>query len=386
MKKLYGLVFSVLCVLLMLSFTAAATETDTPEPIPPEENIIEARAMGDADDDGKVTAGDARMILRYSVALDDFTMANCIYADIDFNNKITAADARLALRISVQLEEKQEYAFEISEITEPTCIDDGYAVAKCQLTGKEITLNTRPNGHTLPDDFLCREEVECPTCKETVFNSSASHDFEYDKSGSTRTCKRCGFSETVVHKHKFSDGKCSCGITAKAALGDYMNKYLKENGKHEEGICYINQYTAPLSYALIYDEARDFSYAYCGFAIEEEGVVVFYDFNYDFEGNMIELMIYTEEGALAYAYGSIKPAKVTETADGDAITIEKFESVPELNGLKAELAGMMEGAVYDSIVWLRRYCADEADFDFTEEAFADFTKVYNYRLDMYPLK
>lgn len=379
MKKFFGLLFTLFCVIFMLSFTAFATQGEAEEPsVPSDENEIITRAMGDVDNDGSVTAADARLILRYAVELESFTAENIIYADTDFNNSITAADARFALRTSVDLEELQEYAFVIVEKTDATCIDDGWVSAKCQLTDKEVSLNNRAYGHSLPENFLCLSEAECKVCKETIINTGVSHDFVYDKQNSTRTCKRCGFSEVVVHKHNFSGGKCTCGITAKAALGDFMNKYVRENGKNMDGYRYVDQYIEPLTYAMFYDEARDFSYAYCGFAVEENGVIIYYDFNFDFEENMVELIMYTEDMGLAYVYGSINPSKVDESANGDAITIKEFDSVPELSGLKGEFRIMMEGAVYDSVIWLREFC-DKADFDFTKEAFADFTKVYNYR-------
>lgn len=54
---------------------------------------------GDADGDGKVTAADARLILRASVGLDDVDLER---GDIDGDGKITASDAREALRMSVE--------------------------------------------------------------------------------------------------------------------------------------------------------------------------------------------------------------------------------------------------------------------------------------------
>ncbi len=63
----------------------------------------DAALMGDVDSDGKITAADARLILRYSVALEKFTQLQRAVSDTDRNNKITAADARNVLRASVNL-------------------------------------------------------------------------------------------------------------------------------------------------------------------------------------------------------------------------------------------------------------------------------------------
>ncbi len=64
------------------------------------------RYFGDVDNDGAVTATDARAALRYSVGLDQFkNQESLIYADVDFDGVITATDARFILRASVELED-----------------------------------------------------------------------------------------------------------------------------------------------------------------------------------------------------------------------------------------------------------------------------------------
>ena len=61
---------------------------------------------GDVDGNGVVQASDARLILRASARLEDFSNNKDIFdrADYDGNGVISAADARMALRTSVQLE------------------------------------------------------------------------------------------------------------------------------------------------------------------------------------------------------------------------------------------------------------------------------------------
>lgn len=54
---------------------------------------------GDADGDGKITAADARLILRASVGLEEVSLDA---GDVDGDGKITAADARQVLRNSVE--------------------------------------------------------------------------------------------------------------------------------------------------------------------------------------------------------------------------------------------------------------------------------------------
>lgn len=53
--------------------------------------------IGDVDGDGKVTASDARLILRAAVGLEDVSLET---GDVDGDGKITSTDARDALRIA----------------------------------------------------------------------------------------------------------------------------------------------------------------------------------------------------------------------------------------------------------------------------------------------
>ncbi len=56
--------------------------------------------IGDANGDGKITAFDARMVLRCSAGIQQYSAAQKARFDVNSDGKITAADARLLLRIS----------------------------------------------------------------------------------------------------------------------------------------------------------------------------------------------------------------------------------------------------------------------------------------------
>lgn len=67
------------------------------------------RCFGDVDNNGDVTAYDARSALRKSVGIEEKAYSNdeaLIYSDVDFDGYIKASDARSILRMSVGLEEK----------------------------------------------------------------------------------------------------------------------------------------------------------------------------------------------------------------------------------------------------------------------------------------
>lgn len=59
---------------------------------------------GDLDSDGKVTAADARLLLRASAGLHSVSGAYFIAADVNMDGKITAADARKTLRVSATID------------------------------------------------------------------------------------------------------------------------------------------------------------------------------------------------------------------------------------------------------------------------------------------
>ena len=64
------------------------------------------RFFGDINDDGVVSAADARAALRHAVALELITgTEDLLYADVDFDGTINAADARLILRMAVGIDE-----------------------------------------------------------------------------------------------------------------------------------------------------------------------------------------------------------------------------------------------------------------------------------------
>ncbi len=61
--------------------------------------------LGDVDNDGSITAADARLALRASVGLENLSEAQQLAADTDSDSQISASDARTILRASVGLEQ-----------------------------------------------------------------------------------------------------------------------------------------------------------------------------------------------------------------------------------------------------------------------------------------
>lgn len=62
------------------------------------------RQLGDIDNDGRISASDARLLLRYTAKLENLDSETLKYSDVNSDGRISAADARLLLRVSAKLE------------------------------------------------------------------------------------------------------------------------------------------------------------------------------------------------------------------------------------------------------------------------------------------
>ncbi|MBQ6065999.1 MAG: M20/M25/M40 family metallo-hydrolase [Clostridia bacterium] len=85
------------------SYEPVEGDADGDGKVTPGDAIPYEPVEGDADGDGKVTPADARLVLRYTVKLEEIAplyLANC---DADGNGSVTPGDARLILRWSVGL-------------------------------------------------------------------------------------------------------------------------------------------------------------------------------------------------------------------------------------------------------------------------------------------
>ena len=95
-----------------LSETAPLTTGCTVNLFDEEGNPIGAYTVvvaGDIDEDGLITAADARLALRAAVGLEILTSIQLQAADIEPKDELTAGDARILLRISVGLEHAEAY-------------------------------------------------------------------------------------------------------------------------------------------------------------------------------------------------------------------------------------------------------------------------------------
>ena len=127
MKKIKRMLTSTIVIVVLGCFVLPMTTTA-------------ASMLGDASQDGAITAEDARMVLRFSVALDFPTDAQLMNCDVDGDGILTASDARTILRVSVDLEafDKTETETELVPETELTINSEdleNLAIVVCQEAG-----------------------------------------------------------------------------------------------------------------------------------------------------------------------------------------------------------------------------------------------------------
>lgn len=119
MKKI-----SALIIVLMLTFTLMVTASAA--------TVLK----GDVDMNGRITAADARTVLRAAARLDEITDTQKIIADVTGDSKVTASDARIILRRAANIE-KDLGTVEIEDATEDT--------GTTETTKPDVTETTLPD-------------------------------------------------------------------------------------------------------------------------------------------------------------------------------------------------------------------------------------------------
>ncbi|MBR5410203.1 MAG: dockerin type I repeat-containing protein [Clostridia bacterium] len=174
-------VIAVVCLFPALAFAEEtpaepAAQEETAE-IAPSDSVCHVR--GDVDRDGKITASDARAVLRLAVELDESDDYTAVAADYDMNGNLSAGDARFVLRVAVGLDPKPGHISTGREtITEATCMTIGTAGKHCAVCGCYYDVGTLPRvdhksgGWILIVQATCSSEgymvQECVYCGEEI--------------------------------------------------------------------------------------------------------------------------------------------------------------------------------------------------------------------------
>ncbi len=221
----------------------AEVPTDPEVPTTDPEAPVTLFLMGDLDRNGTVDAGDARLILRYSVGLDNIDSSMIAYADIETNGAITAGDARLALRISVSLAEAEQHALVNGEIAEATCSTNGsvtYTCEHCELAGTIVTEKLAHAYETVSHTAATctadgADAQKCSACgdeREVVLKATGHKYMESERKDADCTnkgyikneCTACGEMQTIEIKakgHSYNETKNQAATCTDAGVIEY---------------------------------------------------------------------------------------------------------------------------------------------------------------------
>lgn len=122
-KNLKSLICCILA-LLFVSGTVIAVFADSnsllkePEAVSVTEeessdDVVVTLRLGDVNFDGKITAADARLALRFSAQVQTPTAEEFIVADVITDGKIEANDARLILRVAARLNVEADFGIAV---------------------------------------------------------------------------------------------------------------------------------------------------------------------------------------------------------------------------------------------------------------------------------
>ncbi len=112
-------------------------------------DVLHVHVVGDATDDGKVTAADARLVLRQSAKFD----AEAFSCDVNNDGKTNAADARMILRVAAQIDyfrlaDRTVWKNQPLKVGPLVSASDGGYMWKCTVSepdAVEITETTEPS-------------------------------------------------------------------------------------------------------------------------------------------------------------------------------------------------------------------------------------------------
>lgn len=253
MKNLFRSVVAVIIAIITLlatGTTAPAEDiTEDKSDIAAEDTSVDGAIeydeskLGDVNNDGKVNAADARILIRCSANLDSISVYVLTYGDYNKDNRITASDARTALRVAASIEKiycilngHDLAAFEVK----PTCTKEGYTTQKCKrcyftdgsrtnivpAAGHKLVKNTTKATCTQPGLFTSVCSVCDHTAEKKEAEAALGHNYSgWKETASTRSriCKRCGFTDTV--KIQTGNGK-TIYLTFDDGPGPYTKKLL----------------------------------------------------------------------------------------------------------------------------------------------------------------
>lgn len=144
--------------------------------------ISASAALGDLNNDGSISASDARLILRISAKLETVTDEIISLADINSDGKVSSADARIALRVSAKIERIETYipADINAEITY-SITDDGFFIGGESTATISITPDADCSGAVVQIVDSAQKVVYTYELKNLVKDTAST--FEWNGTG-----------------------------------------------------------------------------------------------------------------------------------------------------------------------------------------------------------
>lgn len=223
--------------------------------------ISVSASLGDINSDDKISASDARIILRIAAKLEKVTDEEKKNADINADGNVTSADARIVLRISAKLESIDDYIVEV----EPTIVnaeivfsitDDGYFVGG----DSAATINITPDADCAVAEVKivdAADEVAYAVTLENLKQDVAttfewngqSDDGNYANSGSYRIVVTINETQSVIDGLEFTKTNYFSG-----GNGSEKNPFLVASIEEFENIVRFPKAN--------YKQINDFDYEY----------------------------------------------------------------------------------------------------------------------------
>lgn len=325
MKRFFSLTVSVM-LLVVFSVTAFAAESVSQN----DENIAEnkrGRYLGDVNNDGSVSADDARFILRYSVGLEaEKSGLDLLYLNVDTDKSISASDARKTLRMSVGLESLISHNLKNAVKTDSSCSVKGYTQAACEDCNTLIQVAHPLLPHT-PHDYPCNGITECTVCK-THIKVEPRHNF------SDYHCTECGKLDCKRVKNDIATIAHN-----KGASQDGVFTYSEKNGSENFKLCH-NPATDKVTFGIESELESD--------SILCKGTISFSD---DFEKFEISLDFIRDNVRCAYGVYEITKESLSLDENSDTALIQKkYEGTAEVS---SEIKRFAHGYSVSSLLWLQ---------------------------------
>lgn len=203
LKKVLSLFLTVTILLTSIIIVAGAKTTNS---------------IGDVNGDGKISAADARLALRFSASLEKPTEEQKKSADVNNDGKITASDARMILRVSAGLDKfdiKEENTENEDNNNNDTVIDSN----KIHIAINEKDFSTKTGNLTISGTVTFSDELS-----DTVYiryDTYSEDDFEL---------KQSVFSEQTIAKDNIWEFKNvhvlpgNSTVVISAIIGEIIHK------------------------------------------------------------------------------------------------------------------------------------------------------------------